>query len=327
MKSLAICIPTYNRSDVLKDSFAYELDACHDLGIDIYLYDSSDDGRTKELVHTLNEYENLYHIEIDSSVSLDEKVVMIFQSYGRQKKHDYLWLVGDSVSFGRELLERICKMVLLEPTMIFINNEDLQNLGDKEYSSVEEIFRELFWKSSLWGSIIVQESLYDDVDWETYIQKFVGTDQISVGLHWYRLASVQNFKAFLLSVRKGIDMRKSTLKKIAWWKGKECGSETVYRVWARGLVQTVYQLPFSEADIEAALETQRRYAKTFHWLGLCRSRKDGVYNLDIYRKYGKEIKIISRYPDILLHTIAITPIIPMKIIVRLADMIRYYQKE
>ena len=93
-------------------------------------------------------------------------------------------------------------MVLLEPTMIFINNEDLQNLGDKEYSSVEEIFRELFWKSSLWGSIIVQESLYDDVDWETYIQKFVGTDQISVGLHWYRLASVQNFKAFLLSVRK-----------------------------------------------------------------------------------------------------------------------------
>lgn len=320
MKNLAICIPTYNRVEVLQDTLSHELEICKELGIDIYLYDSSSDGKTKELAKRLNEYSNLHHIEIDSSISLDEKVVKLFQSYGREKKHDYFWLVGDGVIFGEELLKRVVEVLQTDPSMVFINNEDLQKLGNKEYDRPKDIFRELFWKSSLWGSIIVREDLYYDIDWKTYIDKFVGLDQISIGLHWYRLASVTNFRAVLLSVRKKIDMRKTSVNKIAWWKEKPCGSETVYRVWAKGLVETAYQLPFAKEDIEAALETQRIYAKNFCWINLCRSRKDGVYNLDIYRKYGKQIKILSKYPDGLLYCIAITPILLMKVFVRLVDM-------
>lgn len=321
MNNLAICVPTYNRSEVLKDTFDYELDACRELGIDIYLYDSSTDGKTKELVNSLNEYENLHHIAVDSSITLDEKVVLIYQSYMREKKHDYLWLVGDSVSFSRDILIKIQEAIQSNPTMVFINNEDLQNLGDKEYNDVKTIFRELFWKSTLWGSIIIQEALYYDVDWKPYVDKFVGTDQISVGLHWYRLATVQNFKAYLFSVRKGIDMRKSALKKFAWWKESECGSETVYRVWAEGLIDTAYNLPYAKEDIDAALETQRIYMKNFHWLTLCRSRKDGVYNVSIYKKYRRGIKILSKYPDVLLYMIAICPVLLMKVIVKIADKI------
>lgn len=322
MKNIAICIPTYNRVEVLKDTLSYELEICKDLDIDIYLYDSSNDGKTKGLAETLSEYTNLYHIEIDSSTSLDEKVVMLYQSYGREKKHDYLWLVGDGVIFGKELLKQVLDVIQTEPTLVFINNEDIQHLGNKEYNKAKDIFRELFWKSSLWGSIIVKEDLYYDIDWKPYIDRFVGLDQISVGMHWYRLASVTDFRAVLLSVRKGIDMRKTTVNKIAWWKEKACGSETVYRVWAKGLVQTAYQLPFAKEDIEAALETQRIYVKNFYWLSLCRSRKDGVYNLDIYKKYGKEIKVLSKYPDVLLCAIAVTPVLIMKVIVRVADIVR-----
>lgn len=319
MKRLVICIPTYNRCEVLRDTFSYELDTCRDLGIDIYLYDSSTDGKTKNLVNELKEYGNLHYVQIDSSVSLDEKVVMIYQNYCREKKYDYLWLVGDSVSFGTELLERVMSTLQSDPTMVFINNEDVQQLGDKEYREVSAIFQELFWKSTLWGSIIIQEALYYDIDWSPYMKNFVGTDQISVGLHWYRLAQVENFRAVLFSVRKGIDMRKSSLKKFAWWKEKECGSETVYRVWAQGLIDVVYSLPYTQEEIEAALETQRVYMKTFYWLSLCRSRKDGVYNKEIYKKYGRGIKILSKYPDFLLYLIAISPVTLMKVVVKIAD--------
>ena len=322
MGKLAMCIPTYNRAEVLKDTLSYELDVCRELGIDIYLYDSSNDGKTKELVESLKEYPNLYHVVIDSSVILDEKVVMIYQCYGR-KKYDYIWLVGDSVGFSREVFQKVLGAIEQAPTMIFINNEDLQNLGDKEYYDVHTIFCELFWKSILWGSIIIKESLYYDVDWQPYVEKFVGTDQISVGLHWYRLASVQDFKAILFSVRKGIDLRKSPLKKYAWWKGSASGSETVYRVWAKGLIDTVYNLPFPKKEIEAALETQRIYMKTFYWLNLCRSRKDGVYNVQIYKKYREGIKILSKYPYVLLYLIAVAPILLMKIIVRIGDKLHF----
>lgn len=321
MRSLAICIPTFNRCEVLEDTLNYELGICNDLGIDIYLYDSSTDGNTAKLLETLKTYENLHYISIDSATALDQKVVMIYQSYGREKKHDYLWLIGDSISFSREVLQKVVSVIQTDPTMVFVNNEDLQNLGDREFYNVSEMFRKLFWKSSLWGSIIIKESLYYSVDWNEYIEKFVGLDQISVGLHWYRLASVKDFRGVLFSVKKGIDMRKSSLKKLAWWKENECGSETIYRVWAKGLVETAYMLPFSQEDIEEALNTQRIYVKNFCWLNLCRSRKDGVYNIDIYRKYHNGIKALSKYPDVFLYLIAITPVLLMKVIVRVADKI------
>lgn len=319
MKKIAICIPTYNRAEVLQDTFSYELDACRDLGIDIWVYDSSTDGQTRELIESLKDYNNLYYVSVDSSVTLDEKVVMIYQSYERTQKYDYLWLVGDSVSFSRDILVKIRDAAESDPTMIFINNEDLQHLGNKEYHDVHTIFCELFWKSTLWGSIIIKASLYDDIEWSPYIEKFVGTDQISVGLHWYRLADVQDFRAVLFSVRKGIDLRKSPLKKFAWWKETEHGGETQYRVWAEGLIDVVYNLPYSQEELEAALETQRVYMKNFYWLNLCRSRKDKVYNLDILKKYGRGIGILSKYPYFLLWIIAVTPVLPMKVIVRVAD--------
>lgn len=325
-RSLAICIPTYNRSEIVEDTLSRELDVCKNLGIDIYLYDSSSDGKTRRLMEKYQSYPNLFHIQLESDVKLDDKVVLLFQRYKRQRKYDYMWLVGDSVSFGEELLKKIVDAVQTSPTMIFINNEDLQHLGDKEYQRIQEIFKELFWKSTLWGSIIVKESLYDDVDWKLYEKLFVGLDQISVGLHWYRLAQEKEFRAVLFSVRKGIDMRKSSLKKFAWWKEKECGSETVYRVWAEGLVETAYRLPFEKNDIEIALGTCRDYMQVFNKLNLCRSRKDGVYNLTIYKKYRKGIKILSGYSDTTLKLIAVTPTLLMKVVVRLMDAKRRGRK-
>lgn len=320
MRNLAICIPTYNRSEVIKDTFAYELDTCRRLGIDIYLYDSSSDGKTKEYIETLTEYDNLHYISIDPATMLDDKVVMIYQLYGRNEKHDYLWLVGDGIGFGEELLKKVLSAIQTDPTLIFINNEDLQKLGNKEYHDVSSIYQELFWKSTLWGSMIVAESLYYEIDWKPYIDKFVGTDQISLGIHWYRLAQVKDFRALLFSVRKNIDMRKSSVKKLAWWKEKECGSETVYRVWAKGLVDVTRQLPFSAGESNTALKTWHFYMKTFHLINLCRSRKDRVYNLDIFRKYGKEIKIITGYPEAILSLIARMPIFLMKVFVRIVDV-------
>lgn len=318
-RSLAICIPTYNRCEIVEDTLLRELDICKNLGIDIYLYDSSSDGKTRKLMEKYQAYPNLFYIQVESDVKLDQKVVMLFQRYKRQRKYDYMWLVGDSISFSEELLKKIIDAIQTSPTMVFINNEDLQHLGNTEYYQVQELFKKLFWKSTLWGSIIVKESLYDGVDWKLYEDLFVGLDQISVGLHWYRLAQEKEFRAILFSVRKGIDVKKSSLKKFAWWKEKECGSETVYRVWAEGLVETAYRLPFEKCDIETALGTCRDYMQIFNKLNLCRSRKDEVYNLSIYKKYRKGIKILSGYSDITLKLIAVMPIIPMKVIVRLCD--------
>lgn len=319
MGKLAICIPTYNRADVLEDTFSYELDTCLELGIDIWIYDSSTDGKTRELMETLKGYHNVYYVSMGSSLSADEKVLMIYQSYARTKAYDYLWVVGDSVGFSRDLLMQTVDALETNPTMIIINHTDLQNLGNQNYDDVHAMFCELFWRSTLLGSVIIKEDLYNNIDWTPYSEKFVGQEWTGLGIPWYRLAGVQDFKGIHFSVKDKIDLRKSPLKKFAGWKGNADGSERVYKIWAEGIINTAYSIPFPKEEIKTALDTVRIYFKWFYWLTLCRSRKDGIYNVQIYKKYRKGIKMMSNYPDIILYLIAITPILPMKVIVRICD--------
>ena len=321
MGKLAICIPTYNRADVLQDTFSYELDACRELGIDVWVYDSSTDGKTRELMETLKDYNNVYYVSVDGS--MDEKVLMIYQSYARAKEYDYLWVVGDSVGFSRDILVKIVDALETNPTMIIINHTDLQNLGNKDYDDAHAMFCELFWRSTLLGSVIIRADLYKDIDWIPYREKFVGQEWAGLGIPWYRLADVQDFKGILFSVRNKIDLRKSPLKKFAGWKGTANGSEKVFKIWAEGIINTAYSIPFPKEEIETALDTVRVYFKWFYWLTLCRSRKDGIYNAQIYKKYRKGIKMMSKYPDILLYLIAIVPILPMKVIVRIGDKFHF----
>lgn len=117
MNHLAICIPTYNRSEVVQDTLSKELENCQNLGIDIYLYDSSSDGKTKEWAQKAP-YKNLYYIELDSSIKLDEKVVRIYQHYGR-KHYDYIWLVGDSVIFSNTVFQKVQDAIQKNPTLVF----------------------------------------------------------------------------------------------------------------------------------------------------------------------------------------------------------------
>ena len=327
MSKLAICIPTFNRCEVIKDTFGYQLDICRKLKIDIYLYDSSSDGKTAEYAKTLEAYENLYYIPIDSITTLDEKVVMLFQTYGRKKRYDYFWLAGDGVSFSEGLLYRVLTTLQEEPTVVVINNEEAMPVDDKKYDNAQEAFKELFWKTILWGGVIIREDIYAGVDWNIYKKLFVGTDQISVGLHWYRLATLSEFHGVLLHGQRGIDIRKSTVKKLAWWKEKDCGSETTYRVWAKGLSSVAGSLPFEETVIRQVLLDCKQHMQIFSWLSLCRSRKDRVYNLAIYRKYREGIQLMSGHSYIGLFVVAVTPVLLMKIYVRIRDIFGNKLKE
>ena len=44
---LAICIPTYNRADMLEETLVKSLEKYAQRGWDLYIYDSSTDGSTK----------------------------------------------------------------------------------------------------------------------------------------------------------------------------------------------------------------------------------------------------------------------------------------
>ena len=317
-QKIAMCIPTYNRQDVLKDTLEKYIDVCAGLGIDIYIYDSSTSDDTEKYCRRLK-YGNLYHIRLDSSITLDEKVVKVFQCYQREKEYDYIWLSGDSMIYSERLLQKVCDAATEEPTVIFLNDDDRQKLGNRTYLDVKEMYRDLLWRSPLWGCILIKEELYRNVDWQKYKSMFVGTDQISVGLHWYRLADAEPFKGTYLVVEKKVDMFKSSTKKMAWWKGSAAGSEMVYRVWTTGLLTVLDNLPFDSQVTDEAILNIRKYANMFTIKNLCRSRKDGVYGKEIYEKYRAGLKRLTGHSDGLLRAIAVAPKLFMKILVKIMD--------
>ena len=78
-KKLTICIPTYNRPKDIKVFLDTEMKFLDKYNVNVSIFDSSTDDRTKELVERINK-ENVSYLDyyrVDSSISANEKVFMI----------------------------------------------------------------------------------------------------------------------------------------------------------------------------------------------------------------------------------------------------------
>jgi len=89
---IAYCILTYNHSETLLKASMHYFEMFEKYGIDIYVYDSSTDSKTKSLVSAwqLKGLQNLYYVNCNHIKSGDEKYYQIIKGYGREKEYDYI---------------------------------------------------------------------------------------------------------------------------------------------------------------------------------------------------------------------------------------------
>jgi cellulose synthase/poly-beta-1,6-N-acetylglucosamine synthase-like glycosyltransferase len=86
--SVALCYLTHNHPDVIQEVFENALDEYKSHGIDVFIYDDSDDDKTKDIVSAYMEkgYENLYYVDSHGLVNGDHKYLVVIQGAGLPKE-------------------------------------------------------------------------------------------------------------------------------------------------------------------------------------------------------------------------------------------------
>ena len=112
-KEIAYCIPTYNRPDIIEQVLGKFLPVSQNKGMDIYIYDSSVNKETLNIVENFirKGIKNLYYVRIDPGIEVDEKLIMLLSGYGLQYSYNYIWMVKDRCFVEEETLK-----VILEET-------------------------------------------------------------------------------------------------------------------------------------------------------------------------------------------------------------------
>ena len=87
---LAICIPTYNRVEFVREFLEERLELFRNFGIDVYVADSGDDGKTKEYIESISGYD-VYWMGFPSDMQSNVKVYECMKNSVFTDNYEYLW--------------------------------------------------------------------------------------------------------------------------------------------------------------------------------------------------------------------------------------------
>lgn len=301
---LAVCVPTYQRADVVEELLKTSMDLYLKYGVDVYIYDSSDDEKTKLLVERWKEmYSNLYYVQFPSKLHSNMKVYKIFQKYSLHKDYDYLWVCSDSIRWAEEVIRQVNIQLGNGYDMIVVNYRDKEHLGDREYHDPVVFAKECGWHLTLYGAAILNtHTMLQEVDWKELHRKYNRPERVNhshVCFYLEKISVLKNFSAKHLSIPKW-ELTASALKKFSGWR-----NDTFY-VWGYCFPDAINALPdyYNKRIKKAIIKKNGKYSGVFDIQNLIALRADEVYDIEIYKEYEKEWSILTDIPKWKLRKIA-----------------------
>lgn len=140
--NVAMCIPTYNRADVVEDTLGRGIEGYAKMGIDLYYYDGSDNDETKKVVEKyINKgYSNIKYMSFKDDTN---RTAMFFSGGGLDKEYEYIWPVKDRVWFEEPTLRAVEKAMEEGFDAIFLGvlwSYAHPGIGTKTYEKPEEFY-------------------------------------------------------------------------------------------------------------------------------------------------------------------------------------------
>lgn len=308
LSDIVICMPTYNRPELVEDTLKYELPTLKEFKIDIYVYDSSNNDLTENIVNNyVNKgYDNLYYIRLDTKITLKEKVFSIYNFYGFKKQYKYLWLKNDVFSIRDTILNELKKYYNEKYDLVVINNKDREKLGVKKYTDVNKFFDDCAWRSTLFGAVILRIDLIKEVNLKDLERKYGEIEFYYVGLYFESILNIKDFNAIHIGTENGIFY--SSLKKGSHWENK------LFYVWCYCWQESIYMLPDVYINKDVTIKKLGVLSELFSRRAIANARIKGIYNFKTYRKYINRILKISDLKKGELLLISLTPKLVFKFI-------------
>jgi len=303
-KTLAVFVPTYGRSLIIEDLLEGSLDLYAKYGIDLYIYDSSEDDDTERIVSIYKEKnDNLYYVRLPSDTHSNIKAYMIYQKYGWEQDYDYVWLCSDSLRAYEMVIQKLTDIIAVcDYDMLVMHPKLTDGKEEQVYTDINHFFIDNAWKLTRYGACILNtRTMLNGVDWKYLEDKYMVPDKVNFShlcFYFEQIITLGNFRAISIFV----ELHGSDMKKHSDWR------DSTFLVWLVYYVSAVNALPDIYVNKITAIKKHGLYSLVFSEKNLLELRKDGILNKDVYKKYKIEWTTYSGRPFLMFFLYAMLPI-------------------
>lgn len=302
---LSICIPTYNRDQLLKECLENIIPQTRNYSIPIYISDNASTDTTAQVVLDFQKnYPFIYYSCNAATLSPDYN----FQHVLKMSQCEYAWLLGDRSRIIDSAIEKILNIVNQDNyDLIVVNGGEfkslhsevlipkVKNLETKVFKNHNDFLRELGWHITWMSCLIFGQKIrqYGDFD------SFEGTSFIHVGVV-LKYLSETDFSLYWDSTMRAYNVKTVT----SGWAINNLVFENFALKWCQ-LIQSL--TGYEEKARLASLKGIAFGNKIFSLKSMLYLRALGQYDLNILKKYGVYLSYTTNIPKIILVIIAITP--------------------
>ncbi len=299
-KNIAFCIPTYNRSQFITEFCEKFVAIYAAFGIDIYIYDSSENDETKEIVKRYQiENEFLYYIKVNTNIPSNEKIYLIYQGYMFRDEYKYIWMCGDTLRFSQKAIEKMFLIVDKQYDYIVMGAHE-----GKIYSDKNAFFVDCASFITFFGTVILNtDTVLRNVDWNYLSETYLSDDTLNysqTGLYFEQLAKMDRFKAIGIPLAKD-ERYVSKLKMSSGWHSNAI--DIICVNW----VNTIQKLPECFDLNKREVTFKHGVTDIFSPHRMMQCKLYGVYNLKKYFKNFFRFQYVSDRSLLWLFFFAILP--------------------
>lgn len=292
---LAICIPTYERSEVVNELIRDYISLYKSKGYDLYIYDSSPDNKTELVVKKwAEENNNLYYIKMPAELHSNMKVYKIFQQYGLEKKYKYIWVCSDSIRWTNYVWNQLDELMNRNYDMILVNYRDQEPIGSREYTDKLDFFRDCAWHLTLYGATLLNtDRMLKEVDWSRLEKIYNVSDRVNhshVAFYFEKILCLNDFKAYHWSIPNKC-LIASGLKAYSGWR-----KDTFY-VWCYCFPSMIAKLPkFYDREKTNVILKNGKYSDILNVRNLITMRNENLFTVSDFFDYLFQWKRLTDVP-------------------------------
>lgn len=306
----ALIIPTHNRVECVEQYIYEKAEILNDIGVDIIIYDSSDNSDTYySTLKYIEKFDNIRYeryIGILEKNAIDKKVYTACKLFS--KDYEYIMFSSDGIIVNLELIFEKLKFHMDKNTDMIIYNNGKESI-EYYYDSIE-LFKLCAWRMTSLSSIIFSTLFLNKV-----IEKFNLEHPDFFGL-WlstscFYYIAYNNFKAVFISDYNVWKVNK--MRRESFW----IESGNVLCQWGKVWYEVVNNLP-SKYDCakQQVLISHDENTKIFSIRGLLRMKMSGNLTYRKVKEYSKYINFVTCTPKIIFYILSILPISTLLKIIR-----------
>lgn len=299
---IVCCQLTHNHPEVVDQILNLIISDYDSHGIDICIYDDSDDDKTLKVVekYVSSGATNLYYVDAHGVMGADDKYLHIIMQAGLPKEYDYIWPCKDRTFFRGTALEQLEKMCYenIYDVIMFADEADRWELVwpriKDVYENPIEYFSHYGQLSTNWESIIYRrQTMLQDVCWEDMMSRtFIGPEC--------------NFNQTLFTFSRLLEIEKPLISIIHFEEDERLCSSLVssgwknilFDLWINRWVKAIFSLPEAYTPYKMSIVQSECCVPVLFGStdGFIDHRDKGIFNGEIFNQYRDMLAMISDYP-------------------------------